>query len=51
MFEVAPKSAYTPGSVNAKDSGCLFSNRSKARERDMALWQYQHRSDHRAVFW
>lgn len=42
IFEVVPTSAYTIGSVNAKDSGCLFSNHSKSRERDMALWQYQH---------
>lgn len=33
IFEVVPKSAYTTGSVRAKDSGCLFSNRSKSRER------------------
>lgn len=42
IFEVVPKSAYITGSVNAKDSGCLFSNGSKSRERDMALGQYQH---------
>lgn len=41
IFEVVPKSAYTTGSVNSKDSGCLFSNRSKSRERDMAVGQYQ----------
>lgn len=36
MFEAVPKSAYTTGSVNTKDSGCLFSNHSKPRR------QYQH---------